>query len=112
SGTNPINAISKSVAISGNSEVVVFGVMTNSADRATAALFKYQIASDAVSFICSPCQNGSLDNSGALLAYETIASDGKRSIYLRDLETGQTNLLSGAADLGFASGTPVDSWSP
>jgi len=86
--------------------------MTNVFDRASAALFSYQIASDSVSFICSPCQNASLDNSGALLVYEALRSDGTRSVYVRDLETGQTNLLSGAADLGFASDISLDSWSP
>ncbi len=31
---------------------------------------------------------------------------------MRDLETGQTNLLSGGADLGLPSDIPLDSWNP
>src|SRR5438046_7258369 len=95
-----------SIAISGNSQAAVFGITTD------ASLYRYQIPSDTVSLICTQCQNGCLDNTGALLAYVSVGSDRRRTVYLRDLGTGQNTLLSGPADLGLPAETSLDSWSP
>jgi hypothetical protein len=107
-GTGPIAGAAKNVGLSGDSQTAVFNVLAGGTNR----LFRYQISSDDVSIICAPCQNGSLDYTGALLAYEYVNTNGSRSVYLRDLETGQTNLLSGPADLGLPPNAPVDTWAP
>jgi len=102
----PLNNDTITVVVSGDSQTAVFGVaVTNS-------LYRYRINSDEVSFICAACPNGSLDYAGNLLAYEVSPRGTNRSVYLRDLETGQSNLLSGPTDLGLPPEAPVDAWAP
>src|SRR6266850_2101705 len=98
-------ASASALAISGDSQKAVFG--------ADLQLYHYDIRSNVASFICTNCQNGSLNQDGQLLAYEMREANVRypRQVWLRDLQTGQATLLSNPSDLGFASQAVLDSWS-
>jgi Tol biopolymer transport system component len=95
------------VAVSGNSQLALFSFGT-ATDR---TIYSYDIPADAISPVCSSCQNPSID-SGKLMAYETVDAFRIRSVAIRDLETGQVTSLSDPASLNLPPGTPLDSWSP
>src|SRR5262249_2022229 len=74
----------------------------------------YDFVNQTSQVVCTGCDNPSLSGDGQLVAYELVRSGAPRDIVLKDLQTGETNLItinrSGTTGGNGDSTSPLLSW--
>jgi len=101
-GTAPLG-YARGAAFSADSRFVAF-VTSNS------LVAVYDFVNQTNQIVCPGCDNPSLSADGRLVAYELVHSGAPKEIVLKDLQTGETNLIS--INRGGSGGGNGDSTSP
>jgi len=101
-GVSPLGYL-HGAAISADSRHVAFVSRTNSVAMC-------DLASGTSVVVCASCDNPSISGDGRLVGYETTNGSGLRQIFVTDLRTGASNLIS--RSLQGAGGGNGDSTSP